>query len=102
MFNPSNKIWLNIVLVFFLIIEVIFLASTLIGFFKDIISIEYLLLGLFGLLVYHFLMMLSLNRLFNIQSIKENIKELKDKICNRNDWFLHPIYEINNSHTNNI
>lgn len=70
---------------FFLIIEVIFLASTLIGFFKDIISIEYLLLGLFGLLVYHFLMMLSLNRLFNIQSIKENIKELKDKICNRND-----------------
>ena len=85
MFDPSNKIWLKIVLIFFLVLEAIFLISSAIALFIEIISIEYFLLGLLGLLVIHFLMMLSLNRLFNIQSIKDDIKELKDKICNRND-----------------
>ena len=80
----------------------IFLISSAIALLVEIISIEYFLVSLLGLLVIHFLMMLSLNRLVNIQSIKDDIKELKDKICNRNDWFLHPIYKIDNYHINNI
>ena len=78
LFDPTNKIWLNFVLIFFFILEGIVLVSAII---LSIVysSLLYFLYSIIGIVVLHVLTMIGFNMIFNIQAIKDDIKELKNK-----------------------
>lgn len=76
--DPSNKVWLRIVLYALLILESIFLLVLLVQLFSARIGIFFQ--GLLGLVIFHLLAMVSLNIAFNIQRVKEEVKEIKERL----------------------
>lgn len=76
--DPSNKVWLYIVLYAILVIEGIFLFLL----FLQLLSgrEDYFFMGLIGLVIFHLVAMLSLNISFNIQTIKEDVKDIKKRL----------------------
>lgn len=83
LFNPSNKIWLNIVLKGLMIIEVLFAISIFVVLVQG--DPERFFYGLIGLAVFHLLAMLTLNLAFNVQSIKDDMKEVKAYLSKQYD-----------------
>jgi len=79
LFNPSNKNWLNIVLYFNVIFEVIVILSSIIAavFYESFLIF---LIGIISVVIIHFINMLSLNLFFNIQTIRDDLSELNKKI----------------------
>ena len=80
LFDPSNKVWLNLLLLISFIIEMLMLLGVVFFFFIVLFTEEYkfymFLIMLFGLVFFHLSMMIMLNKSFNIQSIKDDVKEI--------------------------
>lgn len=76
--DPSNKIWLNIMLYSFFVFEIIlFVSSIIVSFLLE----NFLIFSasIIGIIMIHIIAMVSLNLSFNIQSIKDDISEIKYK-----------------------
>ena len=79
--DPSNKLWLEIVLYALLTIEIIFLLILIVQLFSGNPGIFFQ--GLIGLVIFHLIAMLSLNIAFNLQRVKEEVKEI-----NKRKWLI--------------
>jgi hypothetical protein len=76
--DPSNKLWLEIILYALLVLEAIFLLFLIAQLFSGnpIVFLQ----GLLGLFIFHLVAMVSLNIAFNLQRVKEEVKEIKERL----------------------
>lgn len=82
-FDPSNILWLNIVLYSNIFLELLlFIASLIVAITME--NILYFLLGCLLIVLMHLITMITLNLSFNVQSLKDDVKELKDNIKYKN------------------
>lgn len=81
--DPSNILWLNIVLYSNISLELLlFIASLIVA--NTMENILYFLLGCLLIALMHLITMMALNLSFNVQSLKDDVKELKDNIKYKN------------------
>ena len=73
--DPADKLWLEIVLYSFLLLEVLYVIVLIVILFLG--EVVYFLIGIPAILIIHLMVMLSLNKAFNIQIIKDEIEDIK-------------------------
>lgn len=72
-FNPSSSGWLTVFLIFIIAFELLLLVTSLIIGLVNSYRIRYFFIVIGGVLVFHFITMVSLNALYNINTIKETL-----------------------------
>ena len=77
-FDPSSTVWLRVLLVIWILTEISGVLVVLYMWFNDNgFGILESIGGILSILVLHLIVMLSLNLYFNVQSIKEDMSDIK-------------------------